>query len=451
MVAPPGGFGKCRKGLLSVDARLCVVPHEQVESKVESRASSPPSSACASLIVATPSIAGTKRGPVPKRRFQKGTFIKRGDNWVGMWRIDVLQPDGTTKREQRSQTFVGLSERAARATFQPILDAVNAANQATPPVPKTSDKVERAVHEWREHAAASLKPGTRRSAESHLRRHILPLLGGCPLADLSVKRMQAFVTTLASGKRSAKTVENVLLTLSSIMGSARKWGYKVPEVGLSDLSLPRKTKVKSRVYSVDEMMRIVSSANEPLGTICFVLCVTGLRIGEVLALRIEDLDFQRRLIHVRSSVYAGVLDTPKSEASVASLPMPPVLADRLKMFLASKQFHHNELGLVFANRNRRPFSANKLREKKLRPLLASLRIPLAGFHAFRHGVATALIDRGASITTVGAQLRHSDPRITLGLYAHVVPQSQRDAVEGLASAISSGQLLTQQSNADSAT
>jgi hypothetical protein len=66
--------------------------------------------------------------------------------------------------------------------------------------------------------------------------------------------------------------------------------------------------------------------------------------------------------------------------------------------------------------------------------------------AFRHGVATTLIDRGASITTVGAQLRHSDPRITLGLYAHVVPQSQRDAVAGLASAISSGQLLTLKEN-----
>ena len=129
--------------------------------------------------------------------------------------------------------------------------------------------------------------------------------------------------------------------------------------------------------------------------------------------------------------------------------MPPVLAKRLKVFLASKHFRQNELGLVFANRNRRPFSANKLREKQLRPLLNSLGIPLAGFHAFRHGVATALIDRGASITSAGAQLKHSDPRITLGLYAHVVPQSQRDAVEGLASAISSGQLLTQRLIADS--
>src|SRR4030095_15949490 len=102
------------------------------------------------LPTATPSNAGTKRGPVPKRRFQKGTFVKRGNNWVGMWRIDTLQPDGSTKREQRSKTFVGLSERAARAALQPVLDAVNAANHATPPVPKTSDTVAKAVSEWRE-------------------------------------------------------------------------------------------------------------------------------------------------------------------------------------------------------------------------------------------------------------------------------------------------------------
>jgi integrase len=367
--------------------------------------SSPPNSQCDSLAPATPSLTGTKRDIVPKRRFQKGTSVKRGDNWVGMWRVDVLQPDGTTKREQRSRTFTGLSERAARAAFQPILDAVTAANQATPPVPKTSDTVAKAVAERREHAAVALKPSTRRSAESHLRGHILPLLGECPLTDLTVKRMQTFATTLTSGKRTAKTIENVLLTLSSILSSARKWGYNVAEVALSDLSLPRKVKAKPRCYSAAEMARIVSSADEPLGTICFVLSSTGMRIGEVLAIQVEDLDYQRELIHVRSSLYAGALDTPKSEASIASLPMPLALAIRLKTFLASKHLHQNGLGLLFANRRGRPFSANKLREKKLRPLLPSLGIQLAGFHAFRHGVASALIDGGASITTVGAQLR----------------------------------------------
>src|SRR5215813_13345939 len=153
-----------------------------------SQTASLPSSPIESILpTATPSIAGTKRGPVPKRRFQKGTFVKRRGNWVGMWRVDTMQPDGTTRREQRNQTFLGLSERAARAKFQPILDAVNALKHATPPVPKTSDNLAKAISEWRKNAAM-LKPSTRRSAESHLRRHILPLLGECPLEDLTVNR-----------------------------------------------------------------------------------------------------------------------------------------------------------------------------------------------------------------------------------------------------------------------
>jgi len=60
-----------------------------------SQTASLPSSPIESILpTATPSIAGTKRGPVPKRRFQKGTFVKRRGNWVGMWRVDTIQPDG---------------------------------------------------------------------------------------------------------------------------------------------------------------------------------------------------------------------------------------------------------------------------------------------------------------------------------------------------------------------
>lgn len=387
---------------------------------------------------------------MPKRRFQKGTFVKRNGQWVGMWRVDTLQTDGTIRRDQRSKTFVGLSERAARAAFQPILDAVNSANQATPPVPKTSVTLKKLVAEWRDQIAGALKPSSRRSAESHLRRHIVPLLGDCALTELTAKRVQAFVNTLSAGKRTRKTVENVLLTVSSILNSARKWGYPVPKVSLSDLTLPqRDVRSKVRCYSAEEMTRIVSSADEPLGTICFLLSVTGMRIGEVLALRSEDLDFKRKLINVRCSTYGGQLCTPKSAASIADLPMPSALETRLQTYLASSHYRKNDLGLLFVNRRGRPYSANKLREKKLRPLLCLLEMPLGGFHGFRHAVATEMIDSGAPITVVQAQLRHSDARITLGLYGHVIPESQRNAVTALADRISGAQLLTRARIADS--
>ena len=160
-----------------------------------------------------------------------------------------------------------------------------------------------------------------------------------------------------------------------------------------------------------------------------------MRIGEVLALRLENLDFRRRLIKVRCSTYGGKLGAPKSAASIADLPMPAALERRLQAYLASRDYRKNKLGLLFANRRGRPHSANKLREKKLRPLLSSLKIPLGGFHGFRHAVATELIDSGAPITVVQAQLRHSDARITLGLYGHVIPESQREAVTAMADRI----------------
>jgi integrase len=399
---------------------------------------------------------------VPKRRFQKGTFVKRNGHWVGMWRVDVLQSDGTIKREQRSKTFVGLSERAARAAFQPILDSVNAANGATPPVPKRTATLSAVICEWREQVAGTLKPSTRKTAQSHLRRHIEPMLGDCALPQLTTKRLQSFVTTLATtrmanGKeRTRKTIENILLTLSSIVSTARAWGYTIPKVSLSEVSLPQDTPRQSRFFVLRDMQRIVRAADEPLSTICFLLSVTGMRIGEVLALRVQDLDFHRKLVKVRCSTYAGQIGTPKSKASIADLPMPPALESRLKRYLSSRHYRENDLGLLFANRRGRPYSANKLREKKLRPLLTRLGIPLAGFHAFRHAVASELIDSGAPITVVQAQLRHSDPRITLGLYGHVIPQSQRDALGSLAARLAntrrrtSLQLLTRPRIADSA-
>jgi integrase len=74
-------------------------------------------------------------------------------------------------------------------------------------------------------------------------------------------------------------------------------------------------------------------------------------------------------------------------------------------------------------------SATKLREKQLHPLLDALGIPRGGFHSMRHGAASSLLAAGATPAVVQAQLRHSDPRITLGIYGHVIGDDQRNAVQ----------------------
>ena len=193
--------------------------------------------------------------------------------------------------------------------------------------------------------------------------------------------------------------------------------------------MPREgVKKEQRCFTDEEVGKILSAASEPFGTILALTAVLGLRIGEVLALRVSDVDFSRKIIRVRQSIDAATrqVQAVKSNASSADVPMPSQLEGRLRKHL---QTHDGKADLLFINRRGRPYSANKLRAKVLHPLLVKLGIPRGGFHATRHGATSALLADGATPAVVQKQLRHSDPRITLGVYAHVIGDQQRSAVE----------------------
>jgi hypothetical protein len=93
----------------------------------------------------------------------------------------------------------------------------------------------------------------------------------------------------------------------------------------------------------------------------------------------------------------------------------------------------NPLGLLFCNRNGRAYTSQKVVEYQLWPLLDALKIKRAGFHAFRHAHTTLLLEGGASPKVTQRQLRHSDARVTLDIYGHLVEGTHREAVEKLAS------------------
>lgn len=347
-----------------------------------------------------------------------------------MYRADALQSDGTFKREQCWQPL-GLvseqSERSAWKQFQPYLDKENAAAKNL--APRIGVTLAEFVEEWRTNVAVNLKGSTTRAAESHLRAHIIPKLGNYHLPEIATKVVQGFVAHLAGGGRSRKTAENILLTLSSLLKTARSWGYACGDFRFADITLPRDgVRAEPRSFTDDEVRKIIANAPEPLSTIVAVTAVLGLRIGETLALRTYDVDFTKHVIRIRQSVDAATRTVcgVKSKASSADLPMPKELEARLRTHL---HMHDHKNELLFVNRRGRPFSANKLREKQLHPLLDALGIPRGGFHSMRHGAASSLLAAGATPAVVQAQLRHSDARITLGIYGHVVGDAQRNAVQ----------------------
>jgi integrase len=367
---------------------------------------------------------------VPRRRFQRGSLVVKSGRWYGVYRADAKQSDGTYQREQCWQRL-GLvseqSERSAWKLFQPYLDKENEAAKKLPP--RIGLTLEEFAKEWQTNVAVNLKGSTTRAAESHLRAHIIPKLGHYHLPEITTKVVQGFVAYLAGGGRSRKTAENNLLTLSTLLKTARSWGYACGDFRFAELTLPREgVKTEPRSFTDDEVRKIIANASEPLSTIVAVTSVLGLRIGETLALRTFDVDFARQLIRVRQSVDAATRTVcgVKSKASSADLPLSKELEARLRTHLQRRD-HKTEL--LFVNRRGRPFSANKLREKQLHPLLDALGIPRGGFHSMRHGAASSLLDDGATPAVVQKQLRHSDARITLELYGHVVGDAQRNAVQ----------------------
>ena len=370
-----------------------------------------------------------------RRRWQSASVFLRGrrvQKWVGRWREDIVQPDGSRYR-MRHSVVLGVksakdcpTEKEALRRLQPFLDRVNSADFK----PTQVSTVAQFVEWWQSNVLIQHKPSTARAATAHLRCHILPQLGKLRLDAVTLEQQQVFVTRLSQSV-SPKSVRNIVGTLSALLRSARKNRYSVALVNLSDLALPDEgVKHEARFFTPVQVRQIIDRAGEPFRTMFCILAATGLRAGELLGLTVDDLDFDHRLIHVRRSVIRGRVQSLKSKASRRPLPMPDALAEILKQHL--RGWRETPERWLFVNSRNRPYSADKVVMSKLWPILDTLKITRCGLHAFRHFHASQLLERGAAPQVTQAQMRHSDPRITLGIYAHVIDESQRKAVDRVA-------------------
>ena len=351
-----------------------------------------------------------------RRRYQRGQilFSKSRQLWLGRYREDTIGPDGTVIRA-RPQIVLGTkkelpTQRLAARKLNEVLSRIN--DRAYQPT-RIATVSEFAVR-WREEVLAKRKPSTVRSADSHLNSHILPQLGKLRLDQVGPENQQVFINQLAGASR--KTVLNILSTLSSMLSTAANWGYSSREVEIRKLVLPERNVHVPAHFTHSQIESILSLAGEPWRTFFIVLVLTGLRAGEALGLQWSDIDFDHKCIHVRRSAWYGKAQSTKSKASAAPVTLPDALAAVLKEY--GSTWTVNPDGWLFATRNDRPPSSNKVVEYRLWPILDALDIPRCGLHAFRHSVASFIVDAGYSPEVAKQQLRHTDARTTFN-YIHL--------------------------------
>lgn len=363
-----------------------------------------------------------------RRRYQKGRLFLRGSkvkNWIGRWREDMLQTDGTVRRSEKAEVLGTLAEYPTRKLAQRALDerlaiVNNPAYRARP----TATFAEFATR-WETTVLPQKARSTQTSYRSHLRRHIKPFFGPHLIKDIQPELVQAFISRV---KLAPKSLRNLKVTFQSMWASARAWRYVAHDV-IEGLALPRLRHRPQAFFSAEEVIRILAAASEPYKTFFWLAAETGMRAGELCGVRVDDLDLERGLVFVRQSAWRGKLQAPKTESAIRRFSVSPQLIEHLHGYLLG--WRPNTEHLLFATRNGTPFDQNMLVKRKLHPVLRQLGIPCAGLKAFRHANMTLLDRIGAPLKVRQERVGHSDSRLTLGTYTHIASEDDRRVAEAL--------------------
>ncbi len=291
-------------------------------------------------------------------------------------------------------------------------------------------RVSDVIEFWLKANQVRLKGATQAKYRNITETHIIPLLGGLRVSQINSIIINSFLDEKikSGGIKSGKGLSpSYVKTMAIIIESAIKFACA------EGLCLPLKTPInkpiipknKPRILSQEEESRLLDvllceQHLVAMGTL--IALNTGMRIGEVCALRWSDIDFNNRLIHIRhtiSRVYDGtseqktklILDTPKTRSSQRDLPMTETLISIL-----SKAFENRKS--VFVVSENEKFVSPRTFDYNFRKMLKRNGLEVVNFHTLRHTFATRCAEFGMDAKALSRLLGHSTVNISLDVYVH---------------------------------
>lgn len=285
------------------------------------------------------------------------------------------------------------------------------------------------AYEWLEN-----NPGKRETSyardEIIIRIHLVPAFGTRSLARISPLDVQKAVN-LWSTKSAPHTVHRQYRALAAIMHAAVNCDLLV-KTPCRGIKLPRIPRRKMVTLDGPTLAKLVDALGE-YGAMASVGAMLGLRWGEVAGLRVCDLDLLNRRIQVvqqvtRTKAGESVISTPKTEAGVRTLSIPPSLATELASHLQQRGLTAANAGaLVFSEPNGQPLRYSNWRSRVWKPAREAVGMTTLGFHDLRRANATAMVAAGVDIKTAQTRLGHADARMTLNIYAQATSKADADA------------------------
>jgi integrase len=304
-------------------------------------------------------------------------------------------------------------------------------------------------------ADVPVRTSTRIHYARNLERHIAPALGRIRLEKLRVEDVNELLQAKRASGLSARSCHHIRAVLRNALGRAVRWGYCARNV--AELAEPPKVEeYEPRFLSIDEARRfLAAAAGDRLEALYSVALALGLREGEALGLRWDDVDLEAKTLRVTRTLERipgkGLqLVEPKTKASRRALVLPDAVVRALRAHRARQLEERlgagdrwQDLGLVFTTYEGRPLSATHVIHGSFRRACSGAGIAYGTrsrrglrFHDLRHSAATLLLAQGVPQRVVMEQLGHTTLAMTQR-YTHVVPQLMRDAAAAMDRALGS--------------
>jgi len=292
---------------------------------------------------------------------------------------------------------------------------------------------------WLESSKQSTRATTHRRYKDLMRLHVMPFIGGIKLtklAPLDVQRL--YSDRMEVAHRSPTTVAQIHTILHKALKQAVRWGLLTRNV-TEAVDRPRRITPNYVTWNQSQVSTFLAvSDKDDWGALWRLALLTGMRRGEILGLKWEDVDFERGVLAVKRALIRSAskgfeFSQPKSAAGRRAIALSPSVVQSLRQHrkrqlearLASGAPYVDQ-DLVFATPLGTPILPNAL-VLRFNRLIAEAGLPTLRFHDLRHSSATLMLANGEHPKIVQERLGHSDVGMTLNRYSHVTMDMQREA------------------------
>jgi integrase len=370
-----------------------------------------------------------KEDAMGRRSNGEGCIYKRKDGrWVGKYSVNGKRKSvyGRTRKEVAAKLTKALSEIAGGLLF----DSLNLT-------------LEEHLEKWLKNSVRdSVRQRTYDRYEQLVRVHINPTIGRVKLKNLTPAHVQGLYREKLDSGLSPRTVQYIHVTLHKGLKQAMRWGL-VPRNITEAVDPPRASKKEIRPLTEKQVKVFLQTARGDRLEALYLLALTsGLRQGELLGLKWEDIDFDQKVLQVKRTLSitkkGPMFVPPKSAKSRRSVALTTYTVETLKRHKAAQddekmnlQTSWNDHGLVFPNQSGDFIHPWILTKGLLKKMLKKAGLPSIRFHDLRHTCATLLLTKGVHPKIVQELLGHSTISITLDIYSHVLPNMQKEVVKAM--------------------